>query len=104
MRILSNFPEITQRALSQKLDISLGAVNYVLSSIHEKNYINVKRFKNIRNRLAKRYSLTKKGHLEKSRLLKKLIKFKREEYSLLNIEINALSNEYYVDEPNQEED
>ena len=104
MRILSNTPDITQRDLSQKLDISLGAVNYVVSSIHDKNYIRVKQFKNIRNRLANRYSLTRKGRLEKRKLLKKLIENKKGEYSILNMEINALTNEYYTDEPKQEED
>ena len=46
LKILSQDPHLTQRALAQKMGISLGKVNYCLGELARKGWIKVSRFKN----------------------------------------------------------
>ena len=55
LKELSENNSQSQRELSQKLGLSLGSVNYVLSHLVEAGLIRAKRFKNSKNKIAYMY-------------------------------------------------
>ena len=66
MRSIQKKSELTQRELAQKLNVSLGKINYCLTALKKKGYIKIKNFKNKKNKLAYAYLLTPKGIAQNS--------------------------------------
>ena len=54
-------PQITQCVLAQKLEISLGKINFLISALVNKGIIEIKNFKNAKNKLAYAYLLIPQG-------------------------------------------
>jgi len=55
LRLLKELTEnntLSQRALSKRIGLSLGSVNYALSSLIDKGLLKAKRFKNSKNKMA----------------------------------------------------
>lgn len=86
-------PQVTQRTLSQKLEISLGKINFLVNALIDKGVIEVKNFKNSKQKLAYMYLLTPEGIKVKIELLQKFIQWKVEEYAKLKKEIEFLKKE-----------
>ena len=86
-------PQITQRHLSQKLEISLGKINFLINSLIDKGIIEAKNFKNSKNKLAYMYLLTPKGIKTKIRLTQEFFIWKMQEYRRLKQEIERLKKE-----------
>ncbi|MFC1644113.1 MarR family EPS-associated transcriptional regulator [Candidatus Omnitrophota bacterium] len=86
-------PEATQRELMEKLDISLGKVNFLIKALTQKGIIKLKRFKNSRNKKAYLYIITPEGVKEKSWITREFLKRKVEEYNTLKEEITRLKEE-----------
>lgn len=87
-------PNITQRELSVRLNISLGKTNYLLRELIFKGFIKAKNFTNNSGKLMKiHYLLTEKGLEEKFRLLKHFLQIKEEEYNKLKQEWKYSLNE-----------
>ena len=61
LKELSKDNKLSQRELFRKLGLSLGSVNYVVSSLVDAGYIRAKRFKNSKNKIAYMYILTPAG-------------------------------------------
>jgi len=61
-------PASTQRELVEKLDISLGKINFIISALVEKGWVKLKRFKKSKKKKGYMYLLTPKGISEKSRI------------------------------------
>ena len=78
---------------SQKLGLSLGSVNYVLSHLVEAGLIRAKRFKNSKNKIAYMYILTPAGIKSKMQLSRAFLKRKLDEYEMLKMEIEELRRE-----------
>ena len=77
-------PNITQRDLSSRLNISLGKTNYLLRELIIKGFIKVRNFTGNSGKLRKiHYFLTEKGLEERFRLLKHLLQLKEVEYNKL---------------------
>jgi EPS-associated MarR family transcriptional regulator len=93
LKILSEDPRLPQRALADRLGISLGKVNFCLGELAEKGWIKVQRFKNSRNKAAYAYLLTPWGMEQKARLSLHFLERKMEEYERLKREIAELSRE-----------
>jgi len=88
---LHNSSECTQRELSQKLDVSLGKVNYLLKELIKRGFISVKSFSTNPQKLKKvRYFLTKKGFNARVELLNYFLQKKENEYNSLKSEWEAL--------------
>jgi EPS-associated MarR family transcriptional regulator len=88
---LHNSSECTQRELSQKLDISLGKVNYLIKELIKRGFISVKSFSTNPQKLKKvRYFLTKKGFNARVELLNYFLKKKENEYNHLKAEWEAV--------------
>lgn len=88
MRSIQKKSELTQRELAQKLDLSLGKINYCLTALKKKGYIKIINFNNKKNKLAYAYFLTPKGIVQKTQLTINFMKLKMKEYDQLNKELN----------------
>ena len=88
LRTIQKKSEYTQRELAQKLDLSLGKINYCLKALRKKGYIKIKNFNNQKNKLAYAYFLTPKGIAKKTYLTINFMKLKMKEYDELNKEFN----------------
>jgi len=86
-------PQITQRALAQKLEISLGKSNFLIRALMDKGIIEIKNFKNSKNKLAYMYMLTPHGMKTKIELTHKFFIWKTQEYEKLKEEIESLKKE-----------
>jgi len=88
---LSKSPEITQRQLSSKLNISLGKTNYLLRKLIKKGLIKAKNFSHRPGKIKKiRYILTPEGFKEKVRLTYHFLKRAEAEYNYLKQEWERL--------------
>jgi len=90
---LQKNPEVTQRDLSQDLDMSLGKVNFLIKELGKKGWVKIKRVKNRKNKLALLYILTPNGIRQKLRLTRKFLRRKVKEYEKLEQEIQQLKQE-----------
>ena len=68
MKYINDTQKISQRELSQSLNISLGKVNYILRALINKGIVKARNFTNSKNKRAYAYYLTSKGLQEKARL------------------------------------
>ena len=98
LRLLQDNSQITQRELSQKLGVSLGATNYVLRALLDKGAIKIQNFQASRKKLSYVYLLTPAGISEKARLTTQFLARKRSEYEALKAEIEAVSKDAEVGE------
>ncbi len=86
-------PNLSQRALSRILGISLGKVNYCLKALIDKGWIKAKNFEQSRNKLAYTYILTPSGLEAKARVTARFLRRKISEYEKLQLEIEILKKE-----------
>ena len=68
IKILSQEANLTQRDMAKKMGISLGKVNYCISELTKKGFIQINRFKVSDNKIRYFYLLTPRGVEEKARL------------------------------------
>jgi EPS-associated MarR family transcriptional regulator len=90
MRILQENPDLTQRELAEKLGVSLGGINYCLSSLKEKGWVKMQNFAKSKNKFGYVYVLTPSGVAEKATLTSRFLKRQMAEYEALKVEIEAL--------------
>ena len=95
-------PQITQRVLAQKLEISLGKSNFLIRALIDKGVIKINNFKNSHHKLAYKYLLTPEGIKMKIKLTHKFFAWKTQEYEKLKEEIERLKKEAAVSLPEQE--
>lgn len=93
LRLLEDNPQLNQRELASRLDVSLGKVNYVMKSLLDKGWIKARNFKNSKNKLAYAYVLTPEGIEQKARLTYQFLQRKMMEYEELKKEIEDLQME-----------
>ena len=74
---------INQRALAQKLNISIGKINYCIKALIDVGFIKIDNFSNAQNKLQYLYLITPQGIAAKTRLTKKFLKIKQKEYNQL---------------------
>ena len=93
-------PELTQREISLRLNVSLGKVNYILKSLIQRGWLSVKAFSknpdsDMKMKRAK-YLVTPQGFREKLRLTQHFLQRKEEEYRKMKEEwerLNQLKDE-----------
>jgi len=93
IREIEHNPQTTQRNLAQKLEVSLGKINFLVNVLIEKGIIEIKNFKNSKNKLAYMYLLTPDGIKIKLQLTRKFFAWKTQEYEKLREEIERLNIE-----------
>jgi len=95
---LHNSPNLTQRQLSQSLNISLGKTNYLIQQLITKGILKMKNFSNNPGKLGKvKYILTGKGLEQKIKLTYHFLKRKEAEYNFIKNEWNTLVNQKQVE-------
>ncbi|MDH4200430.1 MAG: MarR family EPS-associated transcriptional regulator [Spirochaetia bacterium] len=97
LKALGENPELSQRELAGKMNLSLGKVNFCLNALMAKGWIKVQNFKNSKNKLAYLYNLTPSGIEEKAKLTKNFLHKKMQEYDMLSQEIAQLQIESRLD-------
>jgi len=91
---LHNSPDLTQRELSKKLNISLGKTNYLIQQLIKKGIVKIKNFSHNPGKLRKmQYILTPKGLKEKIDLTYYFLKKKEFEYDRIQKEWDRLTNQ-----------
>jgi EPS-associated MarR family transcriptional regulator len=93
LRALQDNPRLTQRELSERLGVSLGATNFVLRALMEKGAIKIRNFRGNTRKLSYAYILTPHGLAEKASLTARFLARKQKEYESLKAEIEAVSRE-----------
>jgi EPS-associated MarR family transcriptional regulator len=86
-------PEVTQRELMEKLNISLGKVNFLIKALAREGTIKLKRFHNSRSKIGYLYLITPKGLKQKAVLTKNFLKIKLNEYDRLIKDIESLKQQ-----------
>ena len=93
IREIETSPEINQRTLSNKLDISLGKTNYLLKELIKKGFVKARNFSSNPGRLRKiKYTLTKEGIDHRIHLTQHFLKRKEQEYNKLKKEYDFQIN------------
>ena len=90
---IENNPQTTQRNLAQKMETSLGTINFLVNALIDKGIIEIKNFKNSKNKLAYIYLLTPHGIKIKLQLTHKFFVWKTRQYEKLREEIEYLKKE-----------
>jgi EPS-associated MarR family transcriptional regulator len=90
MQILQENPDITQRALADKLGVSVGGVNYCLKALIKKGLVKMSNFASSKNKFGYVYVLTPQGVSDKAALSQQYLQRKMEEYKALKAEIESL--------------
>lgn len=93
LRLLDADPDLSQRQIAARLDVSLGSVNNALRVLIEKGQVNVRDFRASNNKPAYSYLLTPEGVEEKTRLAPGLLRRKLAEYEALRAEIESLERD-----------
>ncbi len=93
MRCLHENPELSQRELSERVGISLGAVNYCLKALMDRGLVKAQNFKRSPNKMGYAYFMTPAGMAEKALLTARFLNRKMLEYDDLREEIVELTAE-----------
>ena len=96
MKYINDTQKISQRELSQSLNISLGKVNYILRALINKGIVKARNFTNSKNKRAYAYYLTSKGLQEKAKLTVSFFDRMSKEYDKLKAELRELEKEIKV--------
>ncbi|MEW5758344.1 MAG: MarR family EPS-associated transcriptional regulator [Candidatus Omnitrophota bacterium] len=93
LKILSTSQDLTQRDLSEYLNISLGKTNYLLKALTQRGLVKIKNFTSRKGKLNKlRYILTKNGFEKKITLARYFLEKKEKEYFELKKELELLNS------------
>ena len=85
-------PNVSQRDLSDKLNMSLGKINYCLKALKSKGLIKINNFRKNKNKLNYLYMLTPKGIIHKTDVTIKFMNIKMKEYDELKKELNRIQS------------
>ena len=96
LKLLSNKPAMSQRAMATSLGLSLGKINYALKALIEKGFIKAEEFYNADNKRAYSYILTPEGIEEKANVTLRYFKRKMKEYEQLQKELEYLKSEVKI--------
>ena len=93
LRLLNEQPELSQRALSLALGLSLGKTHYVLHALLDRGLVKARNFKRSDNKLGYAYLLTPAGIREKLNLTRRFLAHKEAEFEQLQSAIATLRAE-----------
>ena len=93
LKTLEGHPDLSQRDLAGKMDLSLGKINYCIQALVKKGLVIANNFRNSKNKIAYFYKLTPTGIEQKTRLTVRFLQKKMVEYDSLKKEIDELKEE-----------
>lgn len=80
----------SQRALAERMGISVGKVNYCLKAVIQRGWVKANNFRRADNKWAYTYLLTPSGASAKMRMARAFLERKEREFEALRSEIAAL--------------
>lgn len=93
MREIGQDSSLSQRLLSQRLNISLGKTNYLIKELAKKGIIKIASFSKNPDKAKKlKYMLTQKGLEEKANLTYHFLKAREKEYKRLKEEYEIVTH------------
>lgn len=98
LKLLAGDPNLSQRATAQRMGISLGKTNYVLSELAEKGIIKIKRFNDAQQKILYSYLLTPRGLEQKAKITAGFLKRKLAEYEEIKRQIKEIAEELKAEE------
>lgn len=90
MRAIEATPDITQRDLAAKLEISVGKTNYLLQGLIEKGLLKAENFRKSQNKMGYVYKFTPAGLEHKARITLRYLQRRAAEYEAIKQEIETL--------------
>jgi EPS-associated MarR family transcriptional regulator len=93
LKELQDNPAHTQRSLADRLDVSLGKINYVLSGLANKGLIKARKLKNKPGQIRWQYILTPQGISEKIRITRSYLRRRVWEFETICRELEVLEKE-----------
>ncbi|MCR6653787.1 MAG: MarR family EPS-associated transcriptional regulator [Cellvibrionaceae bacterium] len=101
IKLIEENPSISQRELAERLEISLGKVNYCLRALINVGWVKAGNFVRSNNKMRYAYVLTPKGLCEKTKITAHFLQKKQAQYESLKIEIARLKSELDSDPSSQ---
>ena len=93
MKLIEEYPHLSQREIAQRMGISLGKTNYCLKALIEKGFVKAKNFYTAKQKKPYIYTLTPSGLEEKTRVTYRFLNRKMQEYENIKAEIVRLKAE-----------
>ena len=93
LKILEQHPDLTQRQVAEKLDISLGKAHYLVKSLIDVGWVKFDNFQNSDNKWGYAYLLTPMGIIEKAAITARFLVRRQREHAHLQEEIVQLQEE-----------
>ena len=93
LRLLETEPALSQRKLAEKLDVSLGKLNYCLKALIDVGLLKIENFRRNPSKKGYLYLLTPRGFRQKSALTLQFLNRKQREYEALQKEIDELKRD-----------
>ena len=93
LKLIEAEPHLSQRAIAQKMGISLGKTNYCLKALVNKGFIKLQNFYNNKKKSNYIYFLTPQGIEEKAAVTYRFLQRKIKEYENIKVEIKSLKME-----------
>jgi EPS-associated MarR family transcriptional regulator len=90
IRILQENPDLTKRALAEKLGIRVGGLNYCLKALTETGLVKMKNFATSKKEYGHVHVLTPSWMVEKAQITHRFLLRKMDEYDKLKAEIESL--------------
>ena len=104
MRLVDEESNLSQRAIAERLGVSLGSVNYCVKALVARGWIKVDNFRRSDNKLAYAYILTPQGAAARLLQTKIFLRAKLEEYKQLKAEIIRLETEIALGDYRENDD
>lgn len=79
MGVLQHNSDLTQLELTEKLDISIGGLNYCLKALMDKGLVKMKNFANSKNEFGYAYMLAPGARIETAAIIHRFLRHKMEE-------------------------
>tara|TARA_R100001244_G_scaffold6593_15_gene8046 strand:+ start:24372 stop:24686 length:315 start_codon:yes stop_codon:yes gene_type:complete len=92
LRLLEENPELSQRELAERLDISVGGAHYLIRALIDMGFIKIGNFKAAKDKRRYAYILTPRGMKEKAVITKRFLARKLVEHEALKQEIAELKD------------
>ncbi|MBN1128756.1 MAG: MarR family EPS-associated transcriptional regulator [Chitinispirillaceae bacterium] len=93
LKAIEENPVSTQRTLAEKLGVSLGKINYVITGLIKKGVIKAQKLKNDPRNIRWSYLLTPEGISEKISITKAYLEKQLQEFDTIQREIAELKEE-----------
>ena len=93
IRLLADYPVMSQRDSATHVGISLGPLNYCLKALIDKGFVKLENFQNSKHKFKYGYILTPSRIAHKVAITGRFLKRKMREYEALKVEIEGLESE-----------